>query len=178
MRFISLSRLVELSGGENEAAELLASFSVSRNKDVEDFLHNRLFSFEKAHATRSYFAMGENLNLLGFYSIAVATYQITGRTPDDLKTKLRGINNANRKLIPGLLIGQLARFDGVPKEALPGCILMNDALERIDRIHREIGLRFVWLDCEDNKRLKDFYQEFGFSEVNRDRFCQMMAFFA
>ena len=54
---------------------------------------------------------------------------------------------------------------------------MENALERIDAIHKEIGLRFIWLDCADEERLKDFYKGFGFSEVNKDKYCQMMAFF-
>ena len=83
------------------------------------------------------------MNIMGFYSLSIATYQITGRTPEDLKEKLRGINNTNRKLIPGILIGQLARFDGISKESLPGSSLMENALERIDAIHKEIGLRFI-----------------------------------
>ena len=76
-----------------------------------------------------------------------------------------------------ILIGQLARFDSTSKKILPGKFLMEDALNRIDCIHKEIGLRFIWLDCEDNPKLKKFYEGFGFTEVNNDRYCQMMAFF-
>ena len=75
-------------------------------------------------------------------------------TPQDLKEQLRGVSNTNRKLIPGILIGQLARFDSTSKKILPGKFLMEDALNRIDCIHKEIGLRFIWLDCEDNPKLK------------------------
>ena len=177
MRIIPFPELVMGLGGKDEAGRILASFSISTNPDVENFLHNKIFAFEESHATRSYFAIDEEMNIMGFYSLAIATYQITGRTPEDLKERLRGINNANRKLIPGILIGQLARFDGIPKKSLPGSFLMENALERIDAIHKEIGLRFVWLDCADEEGLKSFYGRFGFSEVNKDKFCQMMAFF-
>ena len=177
MRIIPLQELVRGLGGKDEAERILALFTVSRNPDVEDFLNNRIFSYEESNATRSYFAIDEELNLLGFYSIAIATYQITGKTPQDLKEQLRGVSNTNRKLIPGILIGQLARFDSTSKKILPGKFLMEDALNRIDCIHKEIGLRFIWLDCEDNPKLKKFYEGFGFTEVNNDRYCQMMAFF-
>lgn len=177
MRIIPFPELVRGLGGRDEAGKILASFSITINPDVETFLHDKIFDYEESHATRSYFAIDEEMNILGFYSLAIATYQITGRTPEDLKEKLRGINNTNRKLIPGILIGQLARFDGISKESLPGSLLMENALERIDAIHKEIGLRFVWLDCADEKGLKDFYAQFGFSEINKDRYCQMMAFF-
>ena len=120
MRIIPLQELVRGLGGKDEAERILASFTVSRNPDVEDFLHNRIFSYEESNATRSYFAIDEELNLLGFYSIAIATYQITGKTPQDLKEQLRGVSNTNRKLIPGILIGQLARFDSTSKKILPG----------------------------------------------------------
>ena len=173
MNIISLPKFIEIAGGKEEVSRILASFSVSKNSDVEQFLHDRIFAYEESHAARSYFAVNDNLAPLGFYSIAIATYQITGRTPEELKEKLRGINNANRKLIPGILIGQLARFDATSKDELSGTELMQDALSRIRKIHNEIGLRFVWLDCEDNNSLKRFYEKFGFSEVNKDRYCQM-----
>lgn len=180
MIIIPFPELIKGLGGRNEAEKILASFSISKNQDVANFLHEKIFMYEDSHAARSFFAIDDSDNkmkILGFYSIAVATYQISGKTPDDLKGRLRGVNNANRKLIPGILIGQLARFDGVSKNELSGTDLMNDALDRIDMIHREIGLRFVWLDCEENNSLKRFYEKFGFSEVNKDRYCQMMAFF-
>ena len=177
MNIISLPEFIKIAGGKEEVSKILASFSVSKNSDVEQFLHDRIFAYEESHAARSYFAVNDNLAPLGFYSIAIATYQITGRTPEELKEKLRGINNANRKLIPGILIGQLARFDATSKDELSGTELMQDALSRIRKIHNEIGLRFVWLDCADEKGLKNFYKKFGFSEVNKDRYCQMMAFF-
>ena len=177
MRIIPFPELVMGLGGKDEAGKILASFSIGINPDVENFLHNKIFTFEESNATRSYFAIDEEMNIMGFYSLSIATYQITGRTPEDLQEKLRGINNTNRKLIPGILIGQLARFDGISKESLPGSSLMENALERIDAIHKEIGLRFIWLDCADKEGLKDFYKGFGFSEVNKDKYCQMMAFF-
>lgn len=177
MNIISLPELIRIAGGKEEVSKILASFSISKNNDVEYFLHDRIFAYEKSHATRSYFAIDGEMDILGFYSLAIATYQITGRTPEDLKERLRGVNNANRKLIPGILIGQLARFDGIPKNSLPGSFLMESAMKRIEAIHKEIGLRFIWLDCADEKGLKKFYGKFGFSEVNKDRYCQMMAFF-
>ena len=177
MNIISLPKFVEIAGGKEEVSRILASFSVSKNSDVEHFLHDRIFAYEESHAARSYFAVNDSLSPLGFYSIAIAAYQINGRTPDELKERLRGINNTNRKLIPGILIGQLARFDSTSKDELSGTELMQDVLSRIRKIHNEIGLRFIWLDCADEKGLKDFYGKFGFHEVNKDRYCQMMAFF-
>lgn len=184
MIIISFPELVSSLGGRDEAEDILASFSISANTDVEDFLHRKIFLYEESHAARSFFAVDDSddrMKILGFYSLAVATYQISGSTPADLKDRLRGVNNSNRKLIPGILIGQLARFDRIPKSELPGHVLMNDALDRIYMIHREIGLRFVWLDCKDTKKLKQFYEQFGFTEVNRNDnrgFSQMMAFFS
>lgn len=153
MNIISLPRFIEIAGGKEEVSRILASFSVSKNSDVEHFLHNRIFAYEESHAARSYLAVNDNLTPLGFYSIAIATYQITGQTPEELEKRLRGINNMNRKLIPGILIGQLARFDSTSRKELSGTELMQDALDRIRKIHNEIGLRFVWLDCVDEEGL-------------------------
>ena len=90
MRIIPFPELVRGLGGRDEAGKILASFSITINPDVETFLHDKIFDYEESHATRSYFAIDEEMNILGFYSLAIATYQITGRTPEDLKERLRG----------------------------------------------------------------------------------------
>lgn len=165
-------------GGKEEAKRYLASFSVSKNPDVNCFLHERIIPYEEEHASRSFFAADDEGRLLGFYSIAIATYQITGHTPEDMKARIKGLNRTNSKYIPGILIGQIARFDSTPKDVLSGTALMNDALNRIRDIHNRAGLRFAFLDCADNEKLLSFYQDFGFTVISRDeRFCHMIAFF-
>ena len=99
-------------------------------------------------------------------------------TPPELAERLVSTSNPLRKFIPGILIGQIARFDDIPKNELPGAVLMEDALDRIGEIHKQIGLRFICLDCADSPKLKEFYESFGFCEANKDdRFCHMIAFF-
>ena len=76
MNILSLRELIETAGDVEEARKILASFSISRTPDVEHFLHDRIFQYEKTHEARSYFALDNTGKILGFYSLAITTFQI------------------------------------------------------------------------------------------------------
>lgn len=61
------------------------------------------------------------------------------------------------------LIGQLGKnYSNGYDKLITGDILLKLACNKIKEIQNLIGGRYVFLECEDNKKLKEFYESNGF----------------
>lgn len=72
------------------------------------------------------------------------------------------------------LIGQLGKnFANGNNTLISGDELLKLAIDKVKSIQYEIGGKFVYLECEDNEKLKNFYQRnnfkiFGTRNLDRD----------
>ncbi len=155
-----LSDLLQ-SSSNRKAKEKLQTFQCSRNKDVEDFLHNRAITFEKNFRAKTYIYIDHSGEIIAYFSIALKilssqdvserTLQILGNYPDG-----RPIHD-----IPCFLIGQLGKTDSYRDKKI-GNFLLQDALDIIDNIQEQIGGRFIMLDAVNQQKIIDFYKNAGF----------------
>ena len=93
------------------------------------------------------------------------------------RKKLNGIFNDDS--VPCYLIGQLARSDSCPKEALDGEEILNYALNVLLDAHELIGGRFVRVDAKECNGLLSFYKENGFRllpDKEEHGYCQLVRF--
>ena len=69
----------------------------------------------------------------------------------------------NKYIVSAPLIGQLGKnFTDGNDTLISGSELLNLAIEKVKMVQREVGGRFVYLECEDKKKLLDFYQNNNF----------------
>lgn len=164
MKFLSLSSLIE-ANGEEVVKDILSSFSVSRNPDVKTFINDLAIAYEKSNNARSFIFIDESDKPLGFISLALTSLELPDGVSNSLKKKLRGYGRLSSNIIPCYLIGQLARFDNVHKEELPGNVIFSTIDFAVKNAHHFFGGRMVSVDCVDD--LVPYYIKRGFIHLNK-----------
>lgn len=157
--------------GENDTKELLREFSCPLNKDVEYFIKNKSIEFSKQDISRTYIVMSS----YKYKNVIVGYFAITNKSTVIKKTILsktkrkRLLRFANYdEDIKGYhialpLIGQIGKnYHNRYNEIISGDILLKFACNKIKEIQDAIGGRYVFLECEDNKKLVKFYENNGF----------------
>lgn len=159
--------------GESEVKNILSSFMSPMNGDVEDFIRNKAILFSKnfwAKTTLVYWVSDDQKEkyLVGYYTLANKTLSILKDAVSTTMSKRlnqHGTYDTDKKayIIPAVLIGQLSKnFDSGNELLISGSDLLQMALNKIRKIHNEIGGRFVFLECEDEPALIRFYESNGF----------------
>lgn len=169
---INLSDMVTQIG-ENETKCILSNFSCPQNKDVENFLKQKAIEFSKRNFSKTHLVFwvtddGTERELVGYYTIAskwisVDRNSVTSREARKLREHGIFEEKTNKYIVSGPLIGQLGKnFTDGNDTLISGSELLNLAIEKVKMVQREVGGRFVYLECEDNKKLLDFYQNNNF----------------
>ncbi|MCD8006419.1 MAG: GNAT family acetyltransferase [Oscillospiraceae bacterium] len=175
--------LVEMFG-EDYTREILSDFSCEyaegmRNDGVEQFLKKSAIDFAKRKMSITYVITDDAFHPRGYFTLTHKPVAIPARA---LKSK-----TAQRKMerhakydealdaynVSAFLIAQFSKNYNIPEdERISGAELMCYALAIIEQVQRMIGGGVVFLECEDNQELIDFYTAdpntfflFG------DRFC-------
>ena len=89
----------------------LSSFSVKRNPDVENFIRTNAVAYEKSDNARTYLVMTENIDILGYFSLALSVVDIPSEISKAMMKKMRGFGRYSADSVPCYLLGQLARDD-------------------------------------------------------------------
>lgn len=169
---INLSDMVTQIG-ENETKCILSNFSCPRNKDVENFLKDKAIEFSKRNFSKTHLVFwvtdnGTERELVGYYTIAskwISVDRNSVTSKEARKLREHGIfeEKTNKYIVSAPLIGQLGKnFTDGNDTLISGSELLNLAIEKVRMVQREVGGRFVYLECEDNKKLLDFYQNNNF----------------
>ncbi len=164
--------------GEDEAKHILSSFSCPLNTDVELFLHEKAIEFSKRGFAKTHLVFWQSPDdtekeLIGYYALATKSFTLTkDAVPKSLYKKLSqyGTYNCDLKktIIPALLIGQFGKNYANGNDCLiSGDELMKLALEKIKSIQNDAGGRYTYLECEDTKKLVDFYEKHGFVQFGK-----------
>lgn len=140
--------------------KLKDSFYCPKNSDVESFLKNKAVLFDKTHNARTYVIINDEAKLLAYFALSFKEVLL----PLDLpKTQIKDIDgiSKNAKFSRGFLLGQVGKnfFDG-------NDIKISDIFDEIYRVLIKsqglIGGRVLFLECLNNNKLKELYQNQGF----------------
>lgn len=105
-----LSELVEEISSNRKVKKLLETFPCSKNRDLQDFLHNKALTFEKHLRSRTYLYVDNDTKAVAaYFTIAISTLHTEGISSDIIKM-LDGYQD-DTKSIPCFLIGQLGKSD-------------------------------------------------------------------
>lgn len=157
--------------GESKTKEVLKDFKCDLNNDVEYFLKEKAIEFSKQDISRTYIVMSQHKEkdvIVGYFAIANKSTIIKKVILSNTKRKsllkyakydneIKGYNIA----LP--LIGQIGKnYNNGYDKLISGEILLKFACDKIKEIQNMIGGRHVFLECEDNEKLKEFYENNGF----------------
>ncbi len=157
--------------GESRTKEVLKDFKCDLNNDVEYFLKEKAIEFSKQDISRTYIVMSQHKEkevIVGYFAIANKSTIIKKVILSNTKRKsllkhakydneIKGYNIA----LP--LIGQIGKnYNNGYDKLISGEVLLKFACDKIKEIQNMIGGRHVFLECEDNEKLKEFYENNGF----------------
>ena len=175
-RLSQLYRVLEKKSGnpKEKLLNLLQTFKCSRNPDIEVFLHKTALEFELRDKSRTYLwlcPLQGQLVVAGYFTLALDVVELPETLSKSLKRKLSKGYAPKKPYLPAYLIGQLGRSDRVPKELLPGELILKEALSLVKEASSIVGNRLVIVDVAENgtentQRLIDWYKNFGFKELD------------
>lgn len=57
-------------------------------------------------------------------------------------------------------------FFNLEKNNLTGNKILKIAYELLLEIRQKIRVKFIWIECQNNEKILNFYQNFGFSKID------------
>lgn len=170
---INLDDFIEVLG-EVDVKERLLEYSCEKNKDVEYFLRNKAIEFSKQGLSKTYlvFTSYKGIEVLvGYFTISVKTLIVSKKAlSNSLRTRIRKFAQVDKDnyILSANLIAQLGKNDfNDYGKLITGDELLSLAMDFVNKIKSLVGLKVVYLECEDKTKLIDFYKENGFVEFNR-----------
>ena len=154
--------------GENKTKDILKNFVCELNHDVEYFLKEKAIEFSKQDISRTYIVMsqykGENV-IVGYFAITNKVTNIKRVALSQTKRKRLlkfAIYDKDSKCysIALPLLGK--NYYNNYNNLISGDVLLKLACDKIKETQDLIGRRFVFLECEDKPKLKEFYENNGF----------------
>lgn len=172
-------RVIDILSYANMAGEaclhhVLGDFVCPLNDEVEKFLKEKAEQSAKLKSSVTYFVVDTMSGiLLGYFTLVLKSFTIHESKLS--KTNIRLISRfAERDEETGsytvalYLIAQIGKNYSLPKERrISGGDLMNLALDKLRLAQDLVGGKMVMVEREDNrKKLRSFYQTYGFKSWN------------
>ena len=167
---VSLGSLYKTTG-EKRTKEIINTFKCGINKDIEYFLKEKAIEFFKQSIAETFLVTTSYKNqqvIVGYFSLANKTTKVR-KDAFGGKTKKRFSRFAecdidNRYFLISLpLIGQIGKnFNNNYNKLITGDELLKLACDKVKEAQYILGGRFVFLECEDKPKLKEFYESNGF----------------
>jgi hypothetical protein len=137
-----------------------------RDKDVESFLKNNSFEYERRNKSRTYLIFDDDKSdtLLGYYTLSLKSLHFSSSAS---KTIIKDIDGYSNKVNSAgmILIGQFGK-DEVLAKGVAGKQLFKQCLKTVYEARRIVGGRFVMLECLDIEKVVSFYASADFMFKN------------
>ena len=163
---------------EERVQKFLSSYSCPPNKDIEFFLRERAILFTKSSSARTFVISIEDagyMEFVGYFTLTHKSLVLEDFTEvsKSLEKKIKWFSDTYQigdmreprtiQIASMILIAQLGKnyTNGVNK-LISGQQLLDIAFEKIIEIQRDVGGRFVCVECEDSPNLLKYYIANGF----------------
>lgn len=175
-RKISLQSLLKQTKDTKKIKEnVLNTFNGRGKSEVSDFLHNKSINYEQRSLSSTYLIYNDRSQLVGYFTISNKGLIISKENYEKLlKTQQKKLSFNGRKLENGdyivnsFLLGQLGKNFNKnisEEDKIKGVELLTIAYNHLIEIKNLINVKYLWIECEDNKKLLDFYSNFGFKLI-------------
>ena len=157
---------------EKSIRNAIASFSC-KDKEVESFLKNKAFEFEKRNKTRTYLVLDKNkyedgeIVLLAYFSLSLKSLDFRDTVS---KSKIKDIDGFSKdvKGVAIALVGQFGK-DENKADTVSGKDILNICMEFLYKVQTLIGGRYVLLECRETEKVVRFYRDTGFETLQLDK---------
>jgi hypothetical protein len=157
---------------ENPVREAINRF-VCRDIDVESFLKNKAYEFEKRHKSRTYLLLDDakyldgEIVLLAYFTLSLKSLEFRDTLS---KTKIRAIDGFSKE-VKGVAIALIGQFgkDKYKAESVPGEKLLAVCMDVLYQVHTLIGGRYVLIECRDIEKVTAFYRKNDFELLQTDK---------
>lgn len=160
---------------ENKIREILGCFVCLNNPDVDKFLKEKAFVFDRQGLSKTYLvytSYQDEMVLVGYFALANKSFVVRKNTKIS-KTLLKRISKfgqydaeLKQYMISSPLIAQLGKNDEY-KGLISGDVLLSYACNTVKEAQSLLGGKIVYLECEDKLRLLEFYRNNGFVEFGK-----------
>jgi hypothetical protein len=152
---------------EKEVTEAISEF-VCKDKDVEYFLKNKAFEFEKRDKSRTYLVFDDETQaLVAYFTLSLKSLEFR----DNLsKSKVKEIDGFSKE-VKGVAIALVGQFgkDEIKATEVSGKQLFDLCMEIVYQVHTLIGGRYVLIECRDTEKVVDFYRDNSFELLQLDK---------
>lgn len=157
--------------GEDSCRAILSTFMCPLNLDVEDFIHNKAIEFARQRIAITFLVFKQSENgsaFVGYYTLANKFVSIAGtylsKTLQKKIAKFSQYDDSLKRFMVSMpLIAQLGRnFNPNQPLSITGSDLLSIALQRVLDVEYLIGGKTVYIECNDQPKLFDFYSAAGF----------------
>ena len=162
--------------GEEVLKSILSKFVSEKNAEIEEFIRDKAIDFAKQKLSITYLVIDTDSGLiLGYFTL---THKSVILNSDGLsrtfQKKLAKYSRLDRDtgnyVVSAFLLAQLGKNYAIKAdERISGKQLMKLVNDVLLDVQRRIGGGVMYLDCEDNPKLKNFYSQENFKEF-ADRF--------
>ena len=161
--------------GEDNCQNILSSFVCPLNPDVEDYIRTKAIQFAKQRIAISYLIFTEQDSqqyFVGYYTLAnkfvCVNSSSLSKTLQKKIGKFSQYDSASERFMISMpLIAQLGKnFNNALPLKMPGTDLLELALERVMEIEHLIGGKTVYIECNNQPKLFDFYSAAGFFQFD------------
>ena len=157
--------------GEEKSKQILSNFCCPKNKDVEDYIKLKSIEFSKqglAGIHLVFSIIDDNLSLLGYFALSNKIISISSKSlSNTLKKRISKFatydKETNTYILSSILIGQLGKnYNNGLNEYIKGDELLKIACDKVRETQMDVGGKIVYLECEENEYLMNFYKNNGF----------------
>ena len=173
-KFITLNilEILELEEGLSYLKKMLSSFSCPLNDEIMHFISKDAIEFAKKKIAITHLMVdAETFELLGFYTLTNKVIQINADSfSKSMQKKLKRyftLDENNNYIGPCYLIAQISKnYTNNLNYKITGNDILDDAFSTLSKAQKNVGGGFVYIECEDKDKIKKFYTDYGFSEID------------
>lgn len=163
LKVVNILDLIDVIG-EDETKNILSVFICQKNPEIENFVRNNAVDFAKRKISITYLFVDEKIDKV--YAIYAITHKVIEIDPKYLsKTKNKQIERFAEKdiksgkyIVSAFLLAQFGKSLDGEQENISGNAMMDTVISKLKEVQHEIGGGIVYLECEDNIKLLNFYQ--------------------
>lgn len=150
--------------GENKVNNILSEFSCPKNPEIENFLLKNAIEFAKRKMSITYLVFNDKGDFFGYFTLthkaAVISSEVLSKTSQRKISMHAKLDESTGSYdVSAFLIAQFGKNFSVDKEnQISGNRLMEDVISILNDVQRLVGGGIVFLECEQNDKLLNFYQ--------------------
>ena len=151
---------------EASLTDLFSGFSCPQNSNVEKFLKDSAVGFTKKNQSVTYLVFSKNdATLVGYFTLAIkpitVNSAIISNTTKRKLLRIGKVDESNQELhLAAYLIAQLGKnYKDDANGKITGTQLLEIAIDEVKESQYNIGGVAVFLEAENNPKLRKFYVE-------------------